>query len=134
MSGDLENSGGARPAAPGPRAWATPGPVPGSEPTSTIPWERYRAALKRRLPLIAAVLALGAIGGFAATRLVRPTYQGRSTIWLASTGSLDRKSAPMGAHEFLGAQAWEEVLRSYAVLDDVVQEHSLFVTPAKRGD
>lgn len=105
------------------------------ESSSTIPWDRYRDALWRRRGLVAVVLALGLLAGLALTRIVRPSYETRTTIWLGGTAaSGDAKSGPVRGGPLLAAPAWAEVLRSYAVLDDVAERLSLFVTPERAGD
>lgn len=101
---------------------------------SGIPWDRYLAALKRRRALVAGIVVAAVALGFVATRFFRPTYEVHSTIWLANGASTARPNELPGNERLLAAPAWGEVLRSYTVLDPVVDAMSLFVTPAHAAD
>ncbi len=101
---------------------------------SGIPWDRYLAALKRRRALVAGIVVAAVALGFVATRFFRPTYEVHSTIWLANSGGPARSNELPRNERLLAAPAWGEVLRSYTVLDPVVDAMSLFVAPKNAGD
>ena len=101
---------------------------------SGIPWDRYVAALKRRRALVGGIVVAAVALGFVATRFFRPTYEVHSTIWLANSGAPARQNELPRNERLLAAPAWGEVLRSYTVLDPVVDAMSLFVTPAHAAD
>ncbi|NUQ21735.1 MAG: polysaccharide biosynthesis tyrosine autokinase [Gemmatimonadaceae bacterium] len=116
-----------------------PDATPGREPyaaadRSGIPWERYVAALRRRRLLVGGIVLGALLLGALATRYFRPTYEVHSTIWLSSAGPAPRVGENAHPGGTLAATAWAELLRSYSVLDPVVDELSLFVMPAKAAD
>jgi tyrosine-protein kinase Etk/Wzc len=88
--------------------------------------------------MIVAVTAAGAVVGFALTRFVKPDYEVRSRIWIATETEqyrpADDRATPLGERQLLDASAWAELLTSNMVLDSVVQQMSLFVAPKKRED
>ena len=85
------------------------------------PLERPLAALRRYKLLCVAILALALIGGGVATQMVKPSYEVRATIWIASETPLADKEGPIRSHELLNSQAWVELLRSYRIADAVVR-------------
>jgi polysaccharide biosynthesis transport protein len=101
-------------------------------------WRRYAAAIRRYKWMIAGITAAGALAGLALTRLVQPNYEVRSRIWIASENSQYRpgedRVTPLGERQLLDASAWAELLTSNTVLDSVVQQLSLFVSPTRRED
>jgi uncharacterized protein involved in exopolysaccharide biosynthesis len=112
-----------------------------SQPPGTrgLPWHRYSAAVRRYKWMIAAITVAGALAGLALTRLAKPQYEVRSRIWIAATEADrfrpgDDRVAPVGERQLLDASAWAELLKSNTVLDSVVQQLSLFVSPKKRED
>jgi tyrosine-protein kinase Etk/Wzc len=120
---------------PVPRGWgnrdfnAHPG-------TRGIQWRRYGAAIRRYKWMIASVTAAGAVLGFVLSRVVKPQYETRSRIWIATETfrSGEDRVTPFGERQLLDASAWAELLTSNMVLDSVVQQMSLFVAPKKRED
>ncbi|MEK6686823.1 MAG: hypothetical protein AABZ01_00025, partial [Gemmatimonadota bacterium] len=72
-------------------------------------------------------------GGFLATRYISPVYEVGATIWIEAASS-DRAGTPIQGDRLLGARAWVELLRTYAVLDPVVQERRLYLTAARGKD
>ncbi|GAC1648850.1 MAG: polysaccharide biosynthesis tyrosine autokinase [Gemmatimonadaceae bacterium] len=110
-----------------------PSAAAGELTTGGIPWERYLAALRRRRLVAGAIAAAVLAAGAYATRVLPPTYEVRSSIWVA--GGPDRRSASATHGDaLLASRAWAEVLRSYAVLDPVVERLSLFVSPVSLAD
>jgi polysaccharide biosynthesis transport protein len=104
--------------------------------TRGIPWRRYGAAVRRYKWMIAAITAAGAVGGFVLSRTAMPDYQTSARIWIAQEAfrSQDDRATPVGERSVLDATAWAELLTSNMVLDSVVQDLSLFVSPKKRED
>jgi capsular exopolysaccharide synthesis family protein len=121
---------------------AVPGsPVPtqgwGDGPTLAPPrsaLERPLAAFRRYKWLMLGVFALAVLGGVVATRFVKPEYEVRATIWIASETPLQDKTGPIRSHELLNAEAWVELLKSYRISDEVVRKLSLYVRPDDARD
>lgn len=97
---------------------------------------RYLSALNRFKWLIVLIVLFGAGGGYAATKFVEPEYEVRATIMLESgTGTNQSGSGgPIQASELLKASGWQDLLRSYAIADPVVNQLALFVQPAREAD
>ncbi|HEX6599583.1 MAG TPA: polysaccharide biosynthesis tyrosine autokinase, partial [Gemmatimonadaceae bacterium] len=98
------------------------------------PLERPLAAIRRYKWLLLAVVLLSTLGGVIATKMVKPEYEARATIWIASETPLAEKGGPIRSNELLSSSAWVELLRSYRISDAVVQKLSLFVKPKADAD
>jgi len=98
------------------------------------PLERPLAALRRYKLLCISILALALIGGGVATQMVKPSYEVRATIWIASETPLADKDGPIRSHELLNSAAWVELLRSYRIADAVVRKLSLYMRPETEAD
>lgn len=95
-------------------------------------WRRYLNAVVRYKWIVLLALALGTGGGIVATRFVEPQYQAQLTIWIER--GIQGQAAPIQAGGLLGGEQWLELLRSFVVLDHVVQELRLYVKPKSRAD
>ena len=93
-------------------------------------FERPIAALRRFKWLVAGMVVLFGIGGFAASRLVTPLYESRATVWIAAEAPELRTTGPIRSGELLRSGSWIELLRSYKIVDAVVRKLALFLTPA----
>ncbi len=91
--------------------------------------ERPLAAIRRYKWLIVAIVLIFSAAGVAGSRLIRPQYEARSTVWLASETPELRASGPIRSGELLHSGAWVELLRSYRVVDEVVRKLTLYLTP-----
>jgi len=96
---------------------------PGDE-EGGLPIHRLLAALRRYKWLIIAVIIAGTSLGVLATRILKKEYQTDATIWVASAPST---SGPVRGQEILGTQGWADLVRSFTVLDAVVQQERLYV-------
>ncbi len=94
---------------------------------------RYLAAINRFKWLVLLITALGAAGGVFATRFITPEYEVQATI-LLEQGTGVQGAGPIQAQQLLEASGWQDLLRSYAIADPVVNELALFVTPAIDSD
>jgi len=92
-----------------------------------VPWHRYIAAVRRYKWLILVIVLAGTSLGVVAYRLVPREYEAQATIWVESGPTA---GGPVRSQEILGTQGWAELVRSFSVLDAVVQEHRLFVGSA----
>ncbi len=80
-------------------------------------------------------LPLHAGGGLAATRFIKPQYMVQATLWIDQPdqrGGPER--GPIRAGQPLEPEAWLDLLKSYRVLDQVVRDQRLFLTPKARED
>jgi capsular exopolysaccharide synthesis family protein len=108
-----------------------PSQSPAEEPEAGIPWERFIAAIKRYKWLVLAVALVGTALSVLASRFVKPEYTVMSTIYIEEPS---QRAGPIRAEELLSSVQWVELLRTNAVLDSVVQQQQLFITPAKARD
>jgi hypothetical protein len=95
---------------------------------SSIPWNRYFAALRRYKWLMLAVIVAGTALGVAATRLSKPVYEVQATIWISQAEPRYGRdeTGPIQAEELVNPGAWIELFKSFAVLDSVVTKMSLY--------
>ncbi len=93
---------------------------------------RYLAAVNRFKWLILVITALGAAGGVFATRFITPEYEVQATILLEQGSGV--AGGPIQAEQLLKSSGWQDLLRSYAIADPVVNELALFVTPKADAD
>ncbi len=96
--------------------------------------ERPGAAIRRYKWLITAILLVSAVVGIAASRLTKPEYESRATIWIASETPELRSTGPIRSGELLHSGAWIELLRSYRVVDEVVRKLALYLKPLDPAD
>ena len=110
---------------------ARPGPPPAGQPGGL---QRLLAATLRHRWLAVGVTAAGVAAGFAAARLVHPEYAAQGTVWVESGGRENPAAGPIRSDGLLESFAWVELLKSYAVLDPVVQERRLYLAAALPAD
>lgn len=91
-------------------------------------------AVRRYKWLVIAIIALGVAAAVLAVRFVKPKYEVRATIWIASETPLAERSGPIRTGELLNSAAWVELLRSYRIVDAVVTKLALFVEPKRSAD
>ena len=106
-----------------------------AQPETGVDWRRVWSAVARFKWLIAVVTILGTVGGLAATRFIKPQYMVQATLWIDQPdqrGGVDR--GPIRAGQPLEPEAWLDLLKSYRVLDQVVRDRRLFLTPKARED
>jgi capsular exopolysaccharide synthesis family protein len=115
-----------------PAVSASPSHIPDVEPADVI--RRYLSALLRYKWLILAILTVGTVVSFAATRMLRPVYESQATLWIASQTPQGRTVGPFRAEELVNSNAWPDLLTSYSILDSVVLKVRLYVHPAAASD
>ena len=114
------------PASPNlPAAAADFSPVPVEEGSEGFQWQRYVSALRRYKWLILLITVLGTGIGVVATRFLTPQYDVQATIWIESPPAHD---GPIRAQGLLESYAWVELLKTYTVLDSVVQKERLYLS------
>jgi succinoglycan biosynthesis transport protein ExoP len=96
---------------------------------------RYLAAINRFKWMVLVITALGAAGGVFAMRFITPEYEVQATILLEQGTNVSGQSGgPIQAEQLLKASGWQDLLRSFAIADPVVNALALFVTPKVDGD
>ena len=101
-------------------------PIAGTPPTGGL--GRYLSTLVRFKWWALLVLVLGTAVGVLASRVIEPTYLVQSKIWFDNTSGGSR--GPIQEGQLLSSASWVELLRSYAVLDHVVQSQRLYIDVA----
>lgn len=115
----------ASPSGPAPAGWMD------GEEEGGFDFSRYVSAVLRNKWLVVAGLLLGIGGAFAARQMMSPVYTVTSTVWIeANERAAAGDAAPIRPSQLLTANGWMDLLRSYAVLDPVVENLRLFVSPA----
>jgi capsular exopolysaccharide synthesis family protein len=115
------------------------------EEAPSLDWRRYVGALLRYKWLIALAGVAGSGAGFGASLLQTPEYQATATVWIeGDAGGSSRSGSrsggtrgPITAEQLLGSQpqtAWIDLIKSNRVLDLVVRELKLYLTPELASD
>ena len=118
-----------------PTAWAQPQPEVPSEEGGGNTLLRYVRVVFRYKWLIVLLTIVGAAAGYGASRLTKPQYEARATVWIAAPTPPNRdQSGPIRAEELLASVSWSELFRSFAIVDSVVTQLNLNVSPVDRGD
>ncbi|HTY06467.1 MAG TPA: polysaccharide biosynthesis tyrosine autokinase [Gemmatimonadales bacterium] len=94
---------------------------------------RYWSAVKRYRWLVLLMTVLGIGAGFAGTRVVKPKYLARATIWIQGN-SQQLNTGPIRPDELLQSAGWVDLLHSFVVLDEVVKRVRLYVVPERGAD
>lgn len=116
---------------PGGAAW---GNAPVAPPTSSLSEQlgRFASAIRRYKWLILAVAAVGSSAGFALTRLVAPKYTVQGSVIIRKTAP---GSGPISAPGLItDPNSWADLVRSFTILDQVVERLGLYVMPAQTAD
>ena len=87
---------------------------------------RFMAAVMRFKWIILAAGILGGIVGLFAGRLVKPQYSAYGSIFIEPSDNR-RGGGPIQAMQLLESYAWVELLKSFQVLDYVVEKENLFI-------
>lgn len=97
-------------------------------------WRRYVSMVLRRKWLVLGITAFGLAAGVLATRFMSPVYVANATLWIEADDRRGSSPGPIRPDGLLEAWGWRELLRSYVVLDHVVREALLYVTPQSPAD
>jgi capsular exopolysaccharide synthesis family protein len=119
-------------ALPGPpRAVGDPGLA---DPEEGVDWHRAWRALLRFKRLIAWVTLAGTTAGIIAARFLKPQYLAEATIWVDEPDRRALDRGPIQPGQLLDAAGWVDLLRSHAVLDQVVRDRRMFLKPHSPDD
>jgi polysaccharide biosynthesis transport protein len=107
----------------------------GPEPqASGLGARRFLLAIARYKWMVLALAGVGAAGGYVASKLVKPEYQATGTLWIGADDKAALARGPLQPAELLQAQGWIELLRSFTVLDYVIQEQQMFLKTRSEAD
>ncbi len=121
--------GGEYPLAPSQPSWAQVAP----EPEPATDWRRYVAALFRHKWFIFLSVALGTAGGVLGSRFMQVEYMAEAAIWISAPGARQQElRGPLQSEQLLQSYAWVELIKSYVVLDHVVEELKLYLSVQSR--
>ncbi|HEY8469321.1 MAG TPA: polysaccharide biosynthesis tyrosine autokinase [Longimicrobiales bacterium] len=101
---------------------------------SSFDWRRYVSMVLRRKWLVLGVTVFGLAAGVGATRFMSPVYVAHATLWIEADNRRGSSPGPIRPDGLLEAWGWRELVKSYVVLDHVVREALLFVTPQSPAD
>lgn len=118
---------------PGPAAYEPAGPDQ-DEDEGGLDLRRLLSAVWRRKWLVVAFGALGIVAGYGASRLVKPIYEAQASIQLPAVVRSAGSNPLMRAAPILEGTGWVELLRSFAVLDEVVLQRRLFLETSSVTD
>ncbi|MGH7483013.1 MAG: GumC family protein [Longimicrobiales bacterium] len=120
-----------------PAALAPPGadPLYADEAEDGIDLHRIAGAVLRYKWPILALTVIGTTIGFLVVQRLPSEYQAQAMIWIEQSTMNQGESGPIQTENLLDASAaWVELLKSYSVLDHVVRERRLYLTPATASD
>lgn len=110
------------------------GPQPPGPPQSNLGEQltRVKSAIWRFKWLILVIVAVGSSAGFALTQLVAPKYSVIGSILIRKN---QQGTGPVSAPGLINdPSSWVELIRSFMVLDQVVQRLGLYVRPERPAD
>ena len=90
-------------------------------------WQRMRHALRRYKWFILLVTAACVGLGVFATRVLRPEFTADTMLWIDGGTRENSTEGPIRPEQSFDAEAWTSLLRSYAVLEGVVQDQRLYL-------
>jgi succinoglycan biosynthesis transport protein ExoP len=100
-------------------------------------WRRAFAAIRRHATLVIGIIVLGSAATIFVARRISPQYRAVAKIWIASQNEVQGRGAQLGPirqDQLLQWESWVDLLRSFAVLDPVVRELRLNVSPVVPAD
>jgi succinoglycan biosynthesis transport protein ExoP len=106
-----------------------------AEDEPSLDLKRYLAALARyKWMILATTIAAGGLG-LLLGRWVKPEYETQATIWIEQSGGQSGPEiGPIQQQQLLRSYSWVELLTSYLVLDQAVEDLRLYLDPADPAD
>jgi capsular exopolysaccharide synthesis family protein len=105
--------------------WGPPPP-----PAATAPaYQRYLAAINRFKWLVLGMVLLGLLGGYLATRYIRPEYDVQGKITLR-----DPSAEIIGNSRQRSNESYLQVFRAYIITDSVAKKLRLYLDPKRDAD
>ncbi len=88
---------------------------------------RLISAIVRYKWLLLVFAIVGAAAGFVMRRFSAPVYRAEVTLWIPTSNDRDATGPIRSANLLREANGWIDLLRSFAVLDNVVRERRLYL-------
>jgi capsular exopolysaccharide synthesis family protein len=104
-----------------------------SEPEG-IPWARYLDVIKRHALLIIGLTVAGSALGFVLAKRVDALYNVQATVWINNERPGNTLTGPIRVQRQITSTSWVELLRSYALVDPIVERLRLNVTYSQSKD
>ena len=104
--------------------WAPPPP-----PASAPAYQRYVAAISRFKWLVLAMVLLGLLAGYVATRYIKPEYDVQGKITLR-----DPSAEIIGNNRQRSNESYLQVFRAYSITDSVARKLRLYLDPKRDAD
>lgn len=95
---------------------------------------QYLDSVWRRKWLVLLLGVLGLAGGYGYSLTQMSTYTAQSTVWIEGDDSRAAELDPIGSADLLQPMAWVQLLRTFSVLEPVVVERQLYVSPVPKLD
>lgn len=92
-----------------------------------VDWVRLMSALRSHALFVVAVTVVGTAAAVGASRLIRPSYIVEARLWIEASSPAGAMSGPIQSRQLFETTAWEELLRSYRVLEQVVRDQRLYL-------
>src|SRR5512140_424034 len=101
-----------------------------------ISWTRYFSALKRYKWLILFVALAGTGIGYGVTQFMAPAYQTQGTVWISADVARQGmpEQGPIQGDPLVSPGAWADLIKSSAIMDNVVRKYSLYLWPKLARD
>ena len=95
---------------------------------------RYLSAVWRYKWAVAGVTVLGTAAGVAGKMLLPPSYVARATVWIQVPQRPTRDEGPIWSGQLPISSGWTDLLQTNVVLEDVVRQQRLYITPKEPRD
>ena len=94
-------------------------------------WQHYFGAVRRRKWTVLAVTCVGTALGLFASRLLHPPYSATALLWFETKDRAAAARDPRGGEpdELLNPSGWIDLVESNAVLEEVVRQRRLYLSP-----
>ncbi|HYW49721.1 MAG TPA: hypothetical protein VE861_03895, partial [Gemmatimonadaceae bacterium] len=106
--------------------WGAPPPPPASQAPA---YQRYLAAIARFKWLVIAMVLLGLLGGYIATRYIKPEYDVQGKITLR-----DPSAEIIGNSRQRSNESYLQVFRAYTITDSVAKKLRLYLDAKRDAD
>src|SRR5205823_2925397 len=106
---------------------AAHGPAQMEPDPGVVDWRRVFAALLRFKWVVVLVTVLGTAGGVVLSRVIKIPYTTHATVWVDVPDVRAHDEGPIQTAGLVGASGWVDLLKSNAVLEDVVRRQRLYL-------
>lgn len=96
-----------------------------------VDFRRLGSAIWRQRLLIVALTLGGVVAGFGVSRLLQPVYEAQASLQVPVATRGYVAPNPLRSAPLFEGRGWIELLRSFAVLDEVVRRRRLYLEPTE---